>query len=107
MAKVTYRQLDGSETTVSVDSPASIMHTAVTNGVSGIVGECGGNAMCATCHVYVREEYAGVLPEMEEDEDEMLDGTAAARTEQSRLSCQLVLDDRLDGIVVEVPGAQL
>lgn len=63
--------------------------------------------MCATCHVYVHEEYLDRLPAMEEDEDEMLNGTAEPRTSRSRLSCQLVLDDDLDGIVVDLPESQL
>lgn len=107
MSKVTYRGCDGSEVSVSVDTPMSIMQAAVTHNIPGIVGECGGNAMCATCHVYVRKEFLDLLPEMEEDEDEMLDGATAARTDRSRLSCQLTLDDSLDGIVVDLPESQL
>lgn len=107
MTKVTYRHSGGAETTVETDVPASLMHLAVTNDVPGIVGECGGNAMCATCHVYVAEGDLDRLPEMDEDEDEMLDGTAAPRTDRSRLGCQLVLGDLLDGITVEIPAAQL
>lgn len=106
MAKVTYSSSDGSEVAVSVDTPMSIMHAAVTHNVAGIVGECGGNAMCATCHVYVREEFLDRLPEIEEEEEEMLDGATAPRTDRSRLSCQLILDDNLDGIMVDLPESQ-
>lgn len=107
MSKVTYKQPDGATSTIEVDGSISIMHAAVTHNVPGIVGECGGNAMCATCHVYVREEYVDRLPDMEEDEDEMLDSAAATRTKLSRLSCQLIVDDSLDGMVVDLPESQL
>ena len=107
MANVTYRQPDGSESTLHTDKEVSVMYIAVTNEVPGIVAECGGNAMCATCHVYVPDEYLDRLPDMEEDEDEMLDGAAAPRTGRSRLSCQLKLTDDLDGLVVEIPETQL
>ncbi|MFK0113350.1 2Fe-2S iron-sulfur cluster-binding protein [Streptomyces sp. NPDC091217] len=106
MAKVTFRSSDGSEAVVGLDTPMSIMRAAVTHNVAGIVGECGGNAMCATCHVYVREEFLDRLPEIEDEEEEMLDGVTAPRSHRSRLSCQLVLDDALDGIVVDIPEAQ-
>lgn len=86
---------------------SSLMRLAVTQGVDGIVGECGGQAMCATCHVYVREPFLEALPEMSEDEDEMLDCTAAPRDDlRSRLSCQLELVSAIDGIEVDVPPAQ-
>lgn len=73
-----------------MDAGTSEMKGAVTKGVAGIVGECGGQAMCATCHVYVRPEYFGGLPETGADEEEMLHCTAAPRdTERIRLGCQL------------------
>ncbi|MEV7010074.1 2Fe-2S iron-sulfur cluster-binding protein [Streptosporangium sp. NPDC051022] len=107
MPEVTFHEPDGTSITVTTVRPVSVMHAAVTNNVPGIVGECGGNAMCATCHVYVREIDLDRLPGMEEDEDEMLEGTVAERTGRSRLGCQLILDDRLDGIEVDIPAAQL
>lgn len=89
MPKITYVQPDGLETVL--DSPAgiSIMRTAVANGVPGIVAECGGSAMCATCHVYVPAGQDTGLPPVSEVEDELLECTASERTEESRLSCQL------------------
>jgi cytochrome P450/ferredoxin len=105
--KVTFHEPDGNTIVVETDRPVSVMKAAVTNDVPGIVGECGGNAMCATCHVYVRESHLDRLPPMDEDEDVMLDGTAAERTHRSRLSCQLILDDQLTGIEVDVPATQV
>ena len=93
-----------------VEAPAgtSLMRAAVQHGVRGIVGECGGQAMCATCHVYVREPYLDALPEISEDEDEMLDCTVAPRDDaRSRLGCQVVVGGALDEIQVDVPSSQV
>lgn len=107
MNTVTFIQPSGTPATVSVEPGTSLMRAAVTNGVDGIVGECGGQAMCATCHVYVRPEFAAALPEPSDDEEEMLDCTTAERTEFSRLGCQISASAELDGIVVDVPAEQV
>lgn len=106
MATVTFAQPDGSERRLEVQGGTTLMHAAVSNGVEGIVGECGGQAMCATCHVYVRPEYLNELPGPDEDEDEMLDCTTAERTDRSRLGCQIQVGAGLDAIVVDIPEAQ-
>lgn len=106
MPKVTFRHPDGSEDPVQGSLGTTIMQTAVSRGVNGIVGECGGNLMCATCHVYVADEWSDRLPEKSEDEDDMLDETEEPRKDNSRLSCQLKLNDELDGIVVTLPETQ-
>ena len=92
-----------------VEAPAgtSLMRAAVQHGVRGIVGECGGQAMCATCHVYVHPEYLDRLAPVGEDEDEMLEDTAAPRLEQSRLGCQVPLVDALPEIHIDVPQTQV
>jgi 2Fe-2S ferredoxin len=82
------------------------MQAAVTNGVDGIVGECGGSAMCATCHVYVDEAFLDRLEPMSELEDELLESTASPRLPNSRLGCQISLTNALDGLVVKVPDRQ-
>lgn len=105
MSKITYIQPDGVAVEIEIDAATSVMRAAVTGGVRGIVGECGGQAMCATCHVYVAEPH-GRLPEISEDESEMLECTASVRTERSRLSCQLVGLD-VDELTVEIPPTQL
>lgn len=107
MPTITFAQPDGTEQTLEVADGTTLMRAAVSNGVDGIVGECGGQAMCATCHVYVRPEYAGNLPDIAEAEDEMLDCTTAERTSGSRLGCQVAVGPSLGSIVVDVPADQV
>ena len=106
MPKVTYVQTDGSVTTYDFPVGNSLMLAAQSHGVDGILGECGGQAMCATCHVYVDEKYLEYLPEVSEEEDEMLEEAIAERRSNSRLSCQLPVTEQLDGVVLEVPEEQ-
>jgi ferredoxin, 2Fe-2S len=105
MAKVTWIHADGSQQTAEVGDGVSLMDAAVQNGVHGIVGECGGGLMCATCHVYVDEPFMHLVGEPSPMEDDMLDVTAAQRQRGSRLSCQLIAAPALDGIVLRVPDA--
>ncbi len=106
MPRVTYISQDGKETTLDIAIGTSVMQAAVLNGVDGIVAECGGSCMCATCHVYVRDDQLAMTPPMEADEDAMLDGTASPRRPNSRLSCQLVVSPEMDGLVVTMPETQ-
>jgi 2Fe-2S ferredoxin len=106
MPKVSFLRLDGTEVVVDVPDATSVMQAAVSNGVTEVVAECGGTLACATCHVYVLDEYLDVLPSIGEDEEEMLDYTASPREAGSRLSCQLPLGPDLDGIAVRVPPEQ-
>ena len=85
----------------------SAMQAATRHGLDGILAECGGNAMCATCHVYVDENWIARLPAMAEDEDALLDGTAAERLPNSRLSCQIRVTPDLDGLVLKLPARQV
>lgn len=105
MPTITYVHADGQRETFAADG-ASVMRTAVHNGVQGIVGECGGQAMCATCHVYVDNPPAS-LPELSEDEDEMLECTASPRESTSRLSCQLRATAHFDELTVRLPERQV
>jgi 2Fe-2S ferredoxin len=108
MPKVIYHHEDGATDVVAADAGSNVMRAALQNGVGGIVGECGGQAMCATCHVYVREPYVDGLPPIGEDEEEMLDCTAAPRDERrSRLGCQLALGGDLEEVEVDVPATQI
>jgi 2Fe-2S ferredoxin len=107
MPHVTYIAHDGKETKLEVAVGTSVMQAAVFNGVDGIVAECGGSCMCATCHVYVREDQLALCPEMEPGEDAMLDGAASPRQPNSRLSCQLVMAPKMDGLVVTMPETQI
>src|SRR5437870_3088321 len=103
MPKVTYIDNGGKATTLEIDVGTSVMQAAVFNGVDGIVAECGGSCMCATCHVYVQDDQLAKCPPMEADEDAMLEGTASPRQPNSRLSCQLVVSEQMDGLVVPLP----
>lgn len=89
MTTITFRQPNGSEHVIEAEAGTSAMHAAIRHGITGIVGECGGAAMCATCHVHV-EEGLEQIAAATELEDEMLDCTASPRTPTSRLSCQLI-----------------
>ncbi|GCD99055.1 2Fe-2S iron-sulfur cluster-binding protein [Embleya hyalina] len=101
MTKIDYIQSDGTRITVDAAPGDTVMSAAIAADVDGIVGECGGNMMCATCHVYVDEAPAARLPAMTDDEDQMLACTEAPRTALSRLGCQLPTDEPM---VVTVPG---
>ncbi|MBS1844507.1 MAG: (2Fe-2S)-binding protein [Actinobacteria bacterium] len=107
MPRVSFIDADGSETTATAASGQSLMEAAIANGIDGIVAECGGNMMCATCHVYVDEPWADRLPPRSPVEDEMLGETVCPRRAGSRLSCQIRVDEDLDGLVVELPEAQV
>ncbi len=107
MPTVVYQQPDTPPDDVQGKAGTSLMRAAVENNVRGIVGECGGQAMCATCHVYVHPEYLDRLEPIGEDEDEMLEDTAAPRLDRSRLGCQVQLDDALPEIHVDVPQTQV
>jgi 2Fe-2S ferredoxin len=106
MPTITYIEADGERHDVDVATGTTIKDAAIANGIDGIVAECGGNAMCATCHVYVDPGWAGRLPAMEEVEDELLQDTASPREPTSRLGCQVRLTDELDGLVVRLPEEQ-
>ena len=107
MPKFTYVTPDGARQNLDVAEGASVMQGAIRNGIEGIVAECGGNAMCATCHVYVDEDQLPLLPEITEEEDALLDGTASERRPNSRLSCQIPVTAALDGLVVQLPDRQV
>ena len=106
MPEVTYVQADGSVESFDLTPGKSLMLGAQSNGVPGILGECGGQAMCATCHVYVEQAHLGRLHPIQEDEEEMLGTTAAERKPNSRLSCQLKVTPALDGLIVRLPPKQ-
>ncbi len=107
MPKVIYVGDDGQEFAVDAAIGESVMAAAVKNGVPGIVGECGGNASCATCHVWVREEFASAVgPPPNDMEEDLLDLAVSERREGSRLSCQLSVGPDLEGLTVDVPPVQ-
>ena len=105
MPRVTWIQPDGSRLSRDVPDGLTLMVAATQLGVPGIVGECGGGLMCATCHVYVEPPHAEGLGQPSALESDMLDITDAPRKPESRLSCQLVAGPDLDGLVLRVPTA--
>ncbi|AWK75755.1 ferredoxin [Rhodococcus oxybenzonivorans] len=106
MPTIQFVQHDGRTDNVDASIGASLMKAAVAAGVPGILAECGGQAMCATCHVHVRSD-ADALPPVTEDEDEMLDCATSPRVSSSRLSCQLPVTEEFDGMIVYVPEEEL
>jgi 2Fe-2S ferredoxin len=106
MPKVTYIQPDGRERVVEARAGTTVMEAAIDNDVAGIVAECGGACSCATCHVYVDPAWASNLPAPDAQEDGML-GCVLDRQPTSRLSCQIVLNPELDGLVVRVADEQI
>lgn len=106
MPKAIFISHDGTEKEVEVKSGTSLMQAAISNGVYDIVGDCGGSASCATCHVYVDEDFKDKLEPVQDREEEMLGCTACERASNSRLSCQIVMSDDLDGIVLRIPEEQ-
>ncbi len=106
MPTVIFIQPDGATETIDAAVGETVMHAAVTNGVPGILAECGGACSCATCHVYVDDAWVGRLDPISEDEEEMLECTASERGPNSRLSCQIELSPALDGLVVRTPPTQ-
>ena len=105
MAKITYIEHNGKEHTINVDNGLTVMEGAVQNDIPGIDADCGGSMACATCHVYVKEDWFNKLPKKEDGEEDMLD-MAFEPKKNSRLSCQIIVSDELDGLTVNIPSKQ-
>ena len=106
MAKITYIEHTGKSHTINVENGLTVMEGAVQNDIPGIDADCGGSMACATCHVYVKEDWFNKVPSKQEGEDDMLDQAFEPKT-NSRLSCQLIVSDELDGLVVNLPEKQV
>ena len=105
MAKITYVEHSGKSHTIQVQNGLTVMEGAVQNNIPGIDADCGGSMACATCHVYVKEEWFNKLSKKEDGEEDMLD-MAYEPNKFSRLSCQLTVSDELEGLVVNLPVKQ-
>ena len=105
MPKITYIEHSGKTHTVEVASGLSVMEGAVQNNIPGIDADCGGSMACATCHVYVKEEWFNKIPKKEDGEEDMID-MAFEPKKNSRLSCQIIVSDELDGLIVNIPSKQ-
>ena len=106
MAKITYYTHDSKTYTVDVQKGLTVMEGAIQNDIPGIDADCGGSMACATCHVYVKEEWFNKLPKKEDGEEDMLD-MAFEPKKISRLSCQILVSDELDGLIVNLPEKQV
>ena len=105
MAKITYHTHDNKTHTIDVQNGLTVMEGAIQNDIPGIDADCGGGMACATCHVYVKEEWYNKINEKSEGEDDMLD-QAHNPNKFSRLSCQISVTDEIDGLVVDLPEKQ-
>lgn len=105
MVQVTYIAFDGREQLVDAEAGLSLMENAIANDVEGIVAVCGGNAYCGTCRVYVDPAWRERTGERNEMEPPMLE-TVGEEDPSARLSCQIVITDELDGLVVRLPESQ-
>jgi 2Fe-2S ferredoxin len=105
MTKITYEDNQGNSKTLEVENGLSVMEGAIQNDVQGIDADCGGSMACATCHVYVEEKWLDKIPKAEEAEEDMID-MAFEPKKNSRLSCQLIVTDDLDGLKVRTPEKQ-
>tara|TARA_B100000902_G_C26690987_1_gene612452 strand:- start:228 stop:548 length:321 start_codon:yes stop_codon:yes gene_type:complete len=105
MAKITYKDFQGNSKSIDVDNGLSVMEGAIQNEIPGIDADCGGAMACATCHVYVKEEWFNKIPKAEDAEVDMID-MAFEPKKNSRLSCQIIVSDELDGLEVTTPEKQ-
>ena len=105
MPKITYIEHNGKNHTIEVANGLSVMEGAVLNNIPGIDADCGGSMACATCHVYVKEDWFNRLPKKENGEEDMID-MAYEPNKFSRLSCQITVSDEIDGLIVQLPKKQ-
>ena len=105
MPKITYIDYQGNSKTIDIENGLTVMEGAIQNDISGIDADCGGSMACATCHVYVEEKWLDKIPKAEEAEVDMID-MAIEPKKNRRLSCQLIISDELDGLIVTTPEKQ-
>ena len=105
MAKITYHTHDNKTHTVDVQKGLTVMEGAIQKEVPGIDADCGGSMACATCHVYVDDKWFDKIPKAEDAEIDMID-MAFEPKKNSRLSCQIIVNEELDGLEVTTPAKQ-
>ena len=105
MAKITYIEHNGKSHTIDIANGLTVMEGAIQNEIPGIDADCGGSMACATCHIYVDEKWLSKIPKAEEAEEDMID-MAFEPKKNSRLSCQIIVNDELDGLEVTTPEKQ-
>ena len=105
MPKITYIDSSGNKIRVEVAKGLTVMEGAIQKKIPEIDADCGGGMACATCHVYVKEEWLNKLNKSEDAEQDMIDMVFEPK-KNSRLSCQIVVSDEIDGLVVTTPPKQ-
>jgi len=105
MPKITYIDKNNNAKTIEVNSGLSVMEGAIQNNIPGIDADCGGSMACATCHVYIEEKWLDKIPKAEDAETDMID-MAYEPKKNSRLSCQIIVSDDLDGLIIKTPEKQ-
>ena len=105
MPKITYKDHQGSTKTIEAENGLSVMECAIQNDIPGIDADCGGSMACATCHVYIDDKWFDKIPKAEDAEIDMID-MAFEPKKNSRLSCQIIVSDELDGLEVTTPEKQ-
>ena len=105
MPKITYLDNQGNSKTIDVENGLTVMEGAIQNDIPGIDADCGGSMACATCHVYVEEKWFSKIPKAEDAEIDMID-MAFEPKKNSRLSCQIIVSEDLDGLTVTTPEKQ-
>ena len=105
MPKIIFKDHSGNSKEIEIEKGLTVMEGAIQNDIPGIDADCGGAMACATCHVYVEEKWFDKLPKVEDAEVDMID-MAYEPKKNSRLSCQLIVTDELDGLIVTTPEKQ-
>ena len=105
MAKITFIDKDGNQKKIEIENGLTVMEGAIQNNITGIDADCGGSMACATCHVYVQDEWFNKIDKAEDAEQDMID-MAYEPKKNSRLSCQIIISEELDGLIVTTPETQ-
>ncbi len=105
MPKITYTDFQGTSKTIEVENGLTVMEGAIQKEIPGIDADCGGSMACATCHVYVNDKWIDKIPKAEDAEIDMID-MAFEPKKNSRLSCQIIVSEELDGLEVMTPAKQ-
>ena len=105
MPKITYKDFQGGSKTIEIESGLTVMEGAIQNDIPGIDADCGGSMACATCHVYVDQQWIDKIPKAEDAENDMID-MAFEPKKNSRLSCRIIVSEELNGLEVTTPEKQ-
>ena len=105
MVKITFVEHDGTEHVLEGEDGMTLMELAIKNSLPGIDADCGGACACATCHIYIRDDWMDRVGKAVDMEQDMLDFAFDVK-DNSRLSCQVKVDGNIDGLTVDLPEKQ-